>query len=377
MQALFEPKLTPGVSLGFLENNRLVLRLKIIYYCDAMTNQPQPFEKNPVKAVGLISGGLDSTLAAKVVKDLGVDVHGVYFAMPWGCCDKAMAQAAADRIGIKFIVLQLDERYLEIVRNPKHGYGTAMNPCIDCRIHMFTRAAQYMKHIGAEFLFTGEVLGQRPMSQQRHSMKRIEKESGLEGRLLRPLCAQLLPSTIPEQEGLIDRNKLLNMSGRSRRPQIRLANDLTITEYNQPAGGCLLTDRNFASRMRDTLNYGYRNFRETIALQWGRHFRINDKFKAIVGRDQRENDALLRYAHCDDHVMIFADKAKAGPTLLLKGEAPSDDILSTAAGLIQQFSKYKDDAPLEIKYWPVSAPNQTQTLTARKLDTLEIGKMYI
>ncbi|MCK5179012.1 MAG: tRNA 4-thiouridine(8) synthase ThiI, partial [Candidatus Omnitrophica bacterium] len=251
------------------------------------------------------------------------------------------------------------------------------NPCIDCRIHMFTRAAQYMKHIGAEFLFTGEVLGQRPMSQQRHSMKRIEKESGLEGRLLRPLCAQLLPSTIPEQEGLIDRNKLLNMSGRSRRPQIRLANDLTITEYNQPAGGCLLTDRNFASRMRDTLNYGYRNFRETIALQWGRHFRINDKFKAIVGRDQRENDALLRYAHCDDHVMIFADKAKAGPTLLLKGEAPSDDILSTAAGLIHQFSKYKDDAPLEIECWPVSNRNQKRTLTARKLDASEIGKMYI
>ncbi|MCK5083191.1 MAG: hypothetical protein KAR31_09825 [Candidatus Omnitrophica bacterium] len=334
-------------------------------------------QKKHVKAVGLISGGLDSTLAAKVMKDLGVDVHGVYFAMPWGCCDKAMANEAAKRIGIKFIVLQLDERYLEIVRTPKHGYGTAMNPCIDCRIHMFSRAAQYMKHIGADFLFTGEVLGQRPMSQKRHSMKRIEKECGLEGRLLRPLCAQLLPPTIPEQEGLIDRNKLLNMSGRSRKPQIQLADDLTITEYNQPAGGCLLTDRNFASRIRDTLKHGYRNFRETIALQWGRHFRINDDFKAIVGRDQNENDSLLRYAHRDDHVMLFADEQKAGATLLLKGYEPSEDILSTAAGLIQQFSKYKDDAPLAIICWPVSDPNDIRSVTARKLDTSQVEKMYI
>lgn len=340
-------------------------------------NSEQPQEKKQTKAVGLISGGLDSTLAAKVVKDLGVDVHGVYFAMPWGCCDKAMANEAAKRIGIKFIVLQLDERYLEIVRNPKHGYGTAMNPCIDCRIHMFSRAAQYMKHIGADFLFTGEVLGQRPMSQKRHSMKRIEKECGLEGRLLRPLCAQLLAPTIPENEGLIDRNKLLNMSGRSRKPQIQLADDLTITEYNQPAGGCLLTDRNFASRIRDTLKHGYRNFRETIALQWGRHFRINDDFKAIVGRDQNENDALLRYAHRDDHVMLFADEQKAGATLLLKGYDPSEDILSTAAALIQQFSKYKDDAPLEAKYWPVSDPNNAHNILARKLDTSQVEKMYI
>lgn len=340
-------------------------------------NSEQPQEKKQTKAVGLISGGLDSTLAAKVVKDLGVDVHGVYFAMPWGCCDKAMANEAAKRIGIKFIVLQLDERYLEIVRNPKHGYGTAMNPCIDCRIHMFSRAAQYMKHIGADFLFTGEVLGQRPMSQKRHSMKRIEKECGLEGRLLRPLCAQLLAPTIPEKEGLIDRNKLLNMSGRSRKPQIQLADDLTITEYNQPAGGCLLTDRNFASRIRDTLKHGYRNFRETIALQWGRHFRINDDFKAIVGRDQNENDALLRYAHRDDHVMLFADEQKAGATLVLKGYDPSEDILSTAAALIQQFSKYKDDAPLEAKYWPVSDPNNAHNILARKLDTSQVEKMYI
>jgi tRNA-specific 2-thiouridylase len=234
-----------------------------------------------------------------------------------------------------------------------------------------------MNHIGADFLFTGEVLGQRPMSQKRHSMKWIEKESGLEGRLLRPLCAQLLEPTIPEKEGLIDRNKLLNMSGRSRKPQIQLADELTITEYNQPAGGCRLTDPGFSNRMQDTLTHGYRNFRETIALQWGRHFRINDDFKAIVGRDQHENESLVRFAHRDDTIMLFSDEDKAGATLLLKGYGPSEKILSTAAGLIQQFSKYKDDAPLDANCWPVNDPNHVQCVPARKLEALEVQSMYI
>ena len=328
-----------------------------------------------VKAVGLISGGLDSTLATKVMKDLGVDVHGVYFSMPWGCCDKTMAIEAAQHIGIKFIVLQLDERYLEIVRNPKHGYGTAMNPCVDCRIHMFTRAAQYMKHINADFVFTGEVLGQRPMSQKRHSMKKIEINAGLEGRLLRPLCAQFLAETIPEKEGLIAREKLLEMSGRSRKPQIQLAKDLNITQFNQPAGGCLLTNHDFANRIRDTLTYGYRNFRETISLKWGRHFRIDKNFKAILGRNADENQFLLQYTHPQDYVMRFVEKQ--GPTLLLKGENPTEDIFETAAGLIQEFSKYKNDPPEKIEYWPVAHKNQTQHIHPKKLKRPFVDAMYV
>jgi len=339
------------------------------------SNMNEQSNKKEIKAVGLISGGLDSTLAAKVVRDLGVDVYGVYFSMPWGCCDKTMAAEAAQRIGIKFIVLQLDERYLEIVRKPKHGYGTAMNPCVDCRIHMFSRAAQYMRHIGADFVFTGEVLGQRPMSQKRHSMKKIERESGLEGRLLRPLCAQHMNPTIPEQEGLIDRSKLLNMDGRSRRPQLELADRLKITEFNQPAGGCLLTDPNFASRMKDTLAHGYRNFRETIALQWGRHFRINDDFKAIVGRNADENESLLRYAHRDDHIMQFAQHE--GPALLLKGYNPSDEILAMAAGFIQRFSKYKNEPQQKVKYWAVADRNNIQYVDAQKIDNSRVEQMYI
>jgi tRNA U34 2-thiouridine synthase MnmA/TrmU len=332
-------------------------------------------KKKLVKAVGLLSGGLDSTLAVKIVKDLGVEIYGVYFSMPWGCCDKAKAMEAARLAGIKFIVLQLDERYLEMVKSPKHGYGAAMNPCVDCRVHMFSRAAQYMRHMGADFVFTGEVLGQRPMSQMRHSMKTIEKEAGLEGRLLRPLCAQFLEPTIPEQEGLIERAKLLGLSGRSRKPQIQLAKDLEITEYNQPGGGCLLTDKKFANRMRDTLKHGYRNFRETVALKWGRHFRINNDFKAIVGRDNAENEALLQYAHPEDHVMILAEKE--GPVLLLKGYNPSAAIFEIAAGLIQQFSKYRDEDRQKIQYWPVADQNNIQFIYAQKLDRNYIDQIYI
>lgn len=330
------------------------------------TTHPKPSQTNPVKAVGLISGGLDSTLAAQVVKDLGVDVYGVYFSMPWGCCDKTQAIEAAQKLGIKFIVLQLDERYLEIVRKPKYGYGSVLNPCVDCRIHMFSRAAQYMKHLSADFVFTGEILGQRQMSQQRHSLQWIEEGSGLKGRLLRPLCAQLMEETIPEKEGLIDRNKLLALNGRSRKEQLRLAWEYNIKEFSAPAGGCLLTDNNFATRMKDTLKHGYRNFRETVALKWGRHFRVNESIKFILGRDAEENISLIRYAHADDIIMQLPDNL--GPTLIIKGNNISADILKTGAGLIQRFSKYKNAPPIDATYWTASNKMDIKTLTANPIN---------
>ena len=328
-----------------------------------------------IKAVGLLSGGLDSTLAAKIVKDLGVDVHAIYFAMPWGCCDKTAAFEAAQNLGIKFITLQLDERYLEMIKNPKHGYGTALNPCVDCRIHMFSRAAQYMRHIGADFVFTGEVLGQRPMSQMRHSMKWIEDETGLQGRLLRPLCAQLLEPTIPETEGHIDRTKLLSLSGRSRKDQIQLAQEFKIEKYTPTGGGCLLTDHRFANRMKDTLSHGYRNFRETIALKWGRHFRINKNFKAVVGRDEEEGESLIRYAHPDDHIMRL--KTNDGPILILKGYDPDEEILAICGGLIQRFSRYREDGPQEIVYWKNRDANHIETFQTRRLNEERIEQMKV
>lgn len=319
----------------------------------------------PIKAVGLISGGLDSSLAAKIVKDLGVDVYGVYFSMPWGCCDKTHAMEAAQQIGIKFITLQLDERYLEIIRKPKHGYGSALNPCVDCRVHMFSRAAQYMKHIGGEFVFTGEVLGQRQMSQQKHSMRKIEQASGLSGRLLRPLTAGLLEPTIPEIEGKLDRSKLLSLSGRSRREQLNLAEKYKINTFSTPAGGCLLTDKNFAERMKDTLKHGYRNFRETIALKWGRHFRINENIKFVLGRDEEENNSLIRYAHPDDIIMQLEDNL--GPTLIIKGNPVPEEALALGASFIHKYSKHKDNPTAQpMIYWKASDKNSIK----QRLSTL-------
>lgn len=332
-------------------------------------------EQRVVKAVGLISGGLDSTIAAKVVKDLGVDVYGVFFAMPWGCCDKTHAIEAAQSIGIKFITFQLDERYLEVVRSPKYGRGVAMNPCIDCRIHMFSRAAQYMKHVGADFVFTGEVLGQRPMSQKRLSLDRIEEASGLKGRLLRPLSAQHLDPTDIEKQGLIDRNKLLDLTGRSRKGQYNLAEKFGITGYSAPAGGCLLTDQNFSERIKDTFKYGYRNFRETISLKWGRHYRFNEQFKCIIGRDHEENEGLLRYAYPDDIIMQFSHNL--GPTLLLKGENPPAELLAQCAGMIQRFSRYKEDEPQDMKYWLAKNRNDIYFIKAVPVDEHAIDQMKI
>ena len=334
-----------------------------------------PSNQTPRKAVGLLSGGLDSALAAQIIRDLGFEVHAVYFSQPWGCCDKVKAMEAAEKLGIKFIPLQLDERYLEVIKKPKHGYGSALNPCVDCRIHMFSRAKKYMVSIGAEFVFTGEVLGQRPMSQMRRSMTAIEKESQLEGRLLRPLCAKLLDPTIPEQEGIIDREKLLNLSGRSRSQQIALAQEFGISDYLPPAGGCLLTDKNFARRMKDSFQYGYRNFRETIALKWGRHFRISKDFKAVLGRDEEENTSLKAFAHPDDFIFELPDKR--GPTLVLKGSSPTTEILQICAGLIQKFSRYKDSASVLVEYWLAGDANQIFKVQSRPITEEEIERIQI
>ncbi|MFC1510704.1 hypothetical protein ACFL49_03485 [Candidatus Omnitrophota bacterium] len=327
------------------------------------------------KAVGLISGGLDSTLAAKLVKDCGVDVMGVYFAMPWGCGSASSATRMMKAIDVPLKIMQLDEDYLDIVRKPNHGYGSALNPCVDCKIYMIKKAREYMDSLGADFLFTGEVLGQRPMSQLKHSLQCIEKQAQLKRKLLRPLCAQLLPPTEVEENGLIDRNKLLGLNGRGRKPQIQMAKDYGILDFVQPAGGCLLTDKNFSNRMIDAFTYGFRNFEETIALQWGRHFRINDEFKAIIGRDEKENDSLMEYAHADDH--IIQPKDTFGPTCILKGYNPSKEMFNLCGGLIQHFSKNRGKEPVEMLVWPAKDPKQTTTITAVILDEAKIDEIKI
>jgi tRNA U34 2-thiouridine synthase MnmA/TrmU len=221
-----------------------------------------------------------------------------------------------------------------MVKHPKHGYGVAANPCIDCRIFMLNKAKEIARQEGAQIVFTGEVLGQRPMSQHRRTLDMIEKETGLRGRLLRPLSAQHLPPTIPEQEGLLDRGRLLSIEGRSRREQQRLARDMSIEDYPQPSGGCcFLADRNFGVRFHDLVREEEATGRkvtrdEIVLLKVGRHFRLSPRAKAVVGRDEGENSFLERFragrwrVAALDHV---------GPVTIVAGEAAPDQIETTAA----------------------------------------------
>ncbi len=328
-----------------------------------------------IKAVGLISGGLDSLVSTFLMKEIGVEIHGIFFSLPWGCGDEEKAKKFAETLGIKLKLMKLDDEFLEIVKNPKHGRGTAMNPCIDCKIHMLQEAKKYMEEIKASFVYTGEVIWQRPMSQTPNSLRAIEKRSGLEGRLLRPLCAKLLKPTIPEEEELIDRDKLLRISGRSRREQYKLAEKYHLKNFQQPSGGCLLTDKNFSNRLKDLFSHKTEDINDVISLKWGRHFRINDKFKAIVGRDEKENEMLIKFAKNNDLVFQFNDKI--GPNVILKGKGHKEDEVKIAAGLLQYFSKHKNDPPLDIDYWLASDKAKTKTIKAQPVDTQYIDKIKL
>jgi tRNA-specific 2-thiouridylase len=251
------------------------------------------------KALALLSGGLDSTLAVKMMLDMGIDVEALNFTSPFctctgknsGCKSEAVRVAQEFDIPIKVIHKGLD--YLEIVRNPKHGYGKGVNPCVDCRIYLLRKAKEYMAECGADFIITGEVLGQRPMSQKRDSLRVIERESGLEGLLLRPLSAQHFEPTIPEKEGWVDRDKLLAIKGRCRKDLFELAEELDVKNYPCPAGGCLLTELSFVPKMRDIFDHSDDlNLRDFRLLKIGRHCRIGKRTKVIIGRDETDNSLL-------------------------------------------------------------------------------------
>jgi len=331
-------------------------------------------QKN-IKAVGLMSGGLDSVLAAKIIKDLGIEVYAVSFAMPWQKGKSPRAENMSKKLGIHFNVFQLGDDYLEVLKNPQYGYGSAFNPCMDCHIFMIEKAAEYMKEIGAEFVFTGEVVGQRPNSQRKDCLIRIEKVISLEGRLLRPLSAKLLEPTVPESEGMVDRDKLFGLSGRSRKPQMQLAQQWGIEGYSTPAGGCLLTEKHFGRRMKDILHSGCRGLQDIVALQWGRYFRLNKDYIAILGRDKKENELLIQESHDDDY--ILEPEEFSGPTLLLKGPTPSPEVLQIAAGLVQRYSKERDLAPQKVNYWLSCDRDNANKVCAIKLDESKIKAMMV
>lgn len=252
-----------------------------------------------VRCVGLLSGGLDSILATRLLLDMGLDVRCINFRSPFCTCTPkgqscAAAVLAARQAGdVPLEVQVVGEDYLEVIKRPRFKRGRGMNPCLDCRIFKFRAAWRYARSIDARFLFTGEVLGQRPMSQHRNAMKLIDRHSELEGHVLRPLCAKHLPETIPEQQGWVDRQALLGFQGRTRRPQMDLADRLGIEDYPCPAGGCLLTDRGYARRLRDLFEHSPDADVDAIAvLRVGRHFRMEDGAKVVVARNDGENKTL-------------------------------------------------------------------------------------
>ena len=243
------------------------------------------------KAIALFSGGLDSTLAVLAVGRQGIDVQAVRFLTPFD--PDISAGVAAAKFGFDVTIHRLDETFLDIVKNPPHGHGKNMNPCIDCRILMLRNARAYMERVEADFIVTGEVLGQRPMSQRKDMLYHIDKEAGVSGYVVRPLSAKFLAITVPEAEGMIDREKLYGFSGRSRKPQMNLAKEFGLRDYAAPAGGCLLTEPNYAHRLKDLLKHAPSPaMNEIELLRMGRHFRYSPRCKIIVGRDEDENAKL-------------------------------------------------------------------------------------
>lgn len=296
--------------------------------------------KHRMKALVLLSGGLDSTLAAKLVLEQGIEVEAINFVSPFCLCEKGGCGAArvAKKFNVPLKVVSVGKDYLRMVRNPKHGYGRNMNPCIDCRIFMLKQAKKYAKETGASFIFTGEVLGERPMSQHRQALDIIEREAGLEGQILRPLSARLLPKTEAEKKGWVNREKLFDIQGRSRKKQIETAREFNITDYPCPAGGCLLTYKEFAAKLRDLFAHKKRVTLEDVRLlKVGRHFRSGEN-KIIVGRNESENKTLLQLKTKHDY--YFEAHECGSPITLLQGRKTRRAI-EEAADLTAYYSDQK------------------------------------
>jgi tRNA-specific 2-thiouridylase len=332
-----------------------------------------------MKAIALLSGGLDSTLAAKMVLEQGIELEALNFLTVFCTCTNRgetclASQKAVSALGIPLKVFNVSEEYLHVVKHPEHGYGSNMNPCIDCRIFMMKKAKAYLEETGASFIVTGEVLGERPMSQRRDAMRLIEKEAGLDGLILRPLSAKLLPVSIPEKEGWVDREKLLKIQGRSRKPQIQLADHFGIRDYPCPAGGCLLTDPGFAKRVKDLILYHPDFFLNDVhLLKMGRHFRLSPKLKLVVGRNEEENQKVQTFSQEGD--ILFKVSRYPGPLSLLRGEAGETDI-ENAAAITARYSKAKDLEKVEVICKEVKL-NGDRTLSVSPISDKEIERWMI
>ncbi|MBI5418235.1 hypothetical protein HZA55_09895 [Candidatus Poribacteria bacterium] len=328
------------------------------------------------KALALLSGGLDSTLAIKVLLDQGIEVEAINFISPFCTCDRKEgcrheAKCASEQLKIPLKIMATGKDYIEMIKKPRFGYGKNLNPCIDCRIFMLNKSKKYMEECGAGFLVTGEVLGQRPKSQRRDALNTIERESGLKGMILRPLSAKLLLPTIPEELGIVDRQKLLAIKGRSRKEQFELASKSNLKDFMCPGGGCLLTDKNFVIKLKDLFKHQEEDSqRNLILLRIGRHFRSSTGKKIIIGKNKDENNRLQGYISSDDAVFYLAHDLPS-PIVLVPG---GGDIaaLNEAAGLCVYYSKQKGSCEVIYKHKDKSETIHNAALPEEQVEGLRI-----
>jgi tRNA U34 2-thiouridine synthase MnmA/TrmU len=328
-------------------------------------------EKRRVRAMGLCSGGLDSRLAGLILRAQGIEVEWIAFETPF--FSSAKARKASRRTGIPLTVRPIFEEYMTMLRNPPAGYGRQMNPCMDCHTLMFRLAGDLMRAKGFDFLFSGEVLGQRPMSQTEPSLRYVEKHSGLGGYIIRPLSAKLLPETIPEQQGLVDRERLLDIHGRGRRDQIALAREFGISDYPAPAGGCLLTDKGFSARLKDLFDHSPAAAENEIhLLKFGRHFRLNPQAKLIVGRTETDNENILRH-HDPARDTVLDVRDYPSPIGILPGGADERTVF-LAASICIGYSKAPKLAPAGVV---VKRPDGEQVIQAIGLLPDDVRRLMI
>jgi tRNA-specific 2-thiouridylase len=298
------------------------------------------------RALAMVSGGLDSILAAKLIKDQGIEVIGICFKSYFFGPGNAIKMTK--QVGIPLEVVDFSEEHFDLVKNPKHGYGKNINPCIDCHAMMLNYTGKLLEKYNADFIITGEVLNQRPMSQNRISLDIVKKESGFSDKILRPLCAKNLNPTKMELEGLVDREKLMDILGRSRKVQMELAEKWNIKDYPSPAGGCKLTEPNYAKRLKELLKYkDVPDEKDLELLRLGRHFRVSQDAKIISTRTGEETKEIKNYLNTKD-VIFLADTFK-GSMIIIIGK-PTEEDIEFAAKVTARYCKGKDEDKIKIKY---------------------------
>ena len=327
--------------------------------------------KKQYKALCLFSGGLDSQLAVCVLREQGVHIEAITYRSPFFGTTKS--EQAAKALGLKQHIIDFTEDILEQVQRPAHGLGKAMNPCIDCHTYMIMRAGELLEEWGFDFIATGEVLAQRPMSQNKQSLGVVARCSKYEDLLVRPLCASLIPPTKPVREAWIDVDKLPAFSGRNRTPQMELAKEFGIKDYPTPAGGCLLTEERFGHKLKDLLDHeGPDDDRTNIwLLTTGRHLRLTDDIKIIVGTDQADNELLEEKAHDEDLRITCPDVP--GPTVIAPANI-SEELLQTAAAICARYAKTPENEPVDVQ---ITQGSESRSLSVIPMPPKEVDQFRV